>query len=312
MGAVTAAFFITLREGLEAALIVGIIAAYLIKVGRRDALRLVAIGVVVALAVSVVVGVAVVATVGRMPIVVQETFEGLAALLAVVVLTWMLFWMRRQGRAMKGELEASVDAALDRGSTAALVGLAFVAVLREGLETVLFLLAILGATGDVLMAMLWALAGLVVAVGIGYAIFAMGVRINLRALLHGHRRRPCLRGGRALRLRRPRADRGRLVARHARRVRPLGGASGQQPPGIRRSQGCWATARPPRSRSWRPTWPTWSRCFCSSWRRPGFRVDRWPCRSRAPAEAAAAVTRRGPLRPGALLPGCRPPRRPAG
>ena len=172
MGAVTAAFFITLREGLEAALIVGIIAAYLIKVGRRDALRLVAVGVVVALAVSVVVGVAVVATVGRMPIVVQETFEGLAALFAVVVLTWMLFWMRRQGRAMKGELEASVDAALDRGSTAALVGLAFVAVLREGLETVLFLLAILGATGDVLMAMLWALAGLVVAVGIGYAIFA--------------------------------------------------------------------------------------------------------------------------------------------
>jgi high-affinity iron transporter len=177
----TAAFFITLREGLEAALIVGIIAAYLIKIGRRDALRLVAIGVVVALAVSVIVGVVVVATVGRMPVVVQETFEGVAALLAVAVLTWMLFWMRRQGRAMKGELEAGVDAALDRGSTAALVGLAFVAVLREGLETVLFLLAILGATGDVLAAMAWALAGLVVAVGIGYAIFAMGVRINLRA-----------------------------------------------------------------------------------------------------------------------------------
>jgi len=177
----TAAFFITLREGLEAALIVGIISAYLIKVGRRDALRLVGLGVAAAVAVSVVVGVTVAVTVGQMPDVVQETFEGLAALAAVAVLTWMLFWMRRQGRAMKGELESSIDLALGRGSTAALVGLAFVAVLREGLETGLFLLAILGSTGEVLAATLSAVGGLLVAVGIGYAIFAMGMRINLRA-----------------------------------------------------------------------------------------------------------------------------------
>jgi len=176
----TGAFFITLREGLEAVLIVGIIAAYLVRIGRRDAAKLVAIGVAAAILLSATIGVAVVATLGRLPIVVQETFEGFAALLAVVVLTWMLFWMRRQGRAMKGELEASVDAALDRGSTWALVGLAFVAVLREGLETVLFLLAVLGSSGDVATAMVWAIAGLVASAAIGFAIFAFGVRVNLR------------------------------------------------------------------------------------------------------------------------------------
>jgi len=176
----TAAFFVTLREGLEAALIVGIIVAYLVKVGRREAVRFVAYGVAAAVAVSVVVGAAVVNTVGDLPEVAQETFEGIAALLAVVVLTWMLFWMRRQGRAMKGELEASVDAALGRGSTLALAGLAFVAVAREGLETVLFMLAILGSSENVAVTMFGAVIGLVVAVAIGWAIFAMGVRVSLR------------------------------------------------------------------------------------------------------------------------------------
>ncbi len=180
MPAMTSAFFVTLREGLEAALIVGIIVAYLVKVGRRDAVRLVAYGVAAAVAVSVAVGVVVFATVGELPEVAQETFEGIAAVLAVVVLTWMLFWMRRQGRAMQGELETSVAAALDRGSTLALAGLAFVAVVREGLETVLFMLAIVGSSDDVVATMLGATLGLAVAIAIGYAIFAMGVRVNLR------------------------------------------------------------------------------------------------------------------------------------
>ena len=176
----TAAFFITLREGLEAALIVGIIAAYLVKLDRRDAMRGVWIGVAAALVLSVVVGALVVATVGRLPLVVQESIEGLAAVLAVIVLTWMLFWMRRQGRAMKGELEHGVDLALAAGSATALAGLAFVAVAREGLETVLFLFAIGTSSGPAVPTLLAALAGLAVAVGIGYAIFAAGVRIDLR------------------------------------------------------------------------------------------------------------------------------------
>ena len=138
----TAAFFLLLREGLEAALIVGIVCAYLVKLGRRDALRTVMIGVGAALALSAVVGLIVTLTVGRLPIAIQETLEGLAGLFAVAVLTWMLFWMRRQGRAMKGELEHGVDTALAQGTVTALAGLAFVAVAREGLETVLFLFAL--------------------------------------------------------------------------------------------------------------------------------------------------------------------------
>lgn len=176
----TAAFFITLREGLEAALIVGIVAAYLVKIQRRDALPGVWAGVIAALAISFAVGVAVVATVGKLPLVVQETVEGLAAVIAVAVLGWMLFWMRRQGRAIKGDLERGVDNALAAGSTLALAGLAFVAVAREGLETVLFLFAIGTSSGPALSTLVAALAGLAVAVGIGWAIFAAGIRIDLR------------------------------------------------------------------------------------------------------------------------------------
>jgi high-affinity iron transporter len=169
-----------LREGLEAALIVGIIAAYLVKIGRRDALPPVLAGVGAAIALSVAAGVVIVVTVGRLPLVVQETFEGVAGLLAVAVLTWMLFWMRRQGRAIKGELETGVQSALAAGSTVALASLAFIAVVREGLETVLFLLAIGSSAGASIATVAAGLLGLAAAVGIGYAIFAAGVRIDLR------------------------------------------------------------------------------------------------------------------------------------
>ena len=176
----TAAFFITLREGLEAALIVGIILAYLVKIDRRDAMRGVWIGVAAAVTLSIAVGALVVTTVGRLPLGVQASVEGIAAVAAVIVLTWMLFWMRRQGRAIKGELEHGVDLALAQNSALALASLAFVAVAREGLETVLFLFAIGSSSGPVVPTLLAALAGLVVAVGIGWAIFAAGVRIDLR------------------------------------------------------------------------------------------------------------------------------------
>ncbi len=174
------AFLITLREGLEAALIVGIVAAYLVRVGRSDALPKVWLGVLSAVILSVVAGVVVVATIGRLPFVVQETVEGIAALLAVAVLTWMLFWMRRQGRAMKGDLEKGVDLALASGSVLALAGLAFVSVAREGLETVLFMAAVFSATGVGPGPAIGAIAGLGLAVAIGLAFFVAGVRIDLR------------------------------------------------------------------------------------------------------------------------------------
>jgi high-affinity iron transporter len=177
---VTAAFFLMLREGLEAALIVGIIAAYLVKSGRRDALPSIAVGVVAALVLSIGAGAIVAVTVGNLPLGPRAMIEGIAAFAAVIVLTWMLFWMRRQGRALKGELEAGVDAALKVGSTWALAGLAFIAVVREGLETVLFLFAIGSSANSVAPLLFASLAGLAVAVAIGYGIFALGVRIDLR------------------------------------------------------------------------------------------------------------------------------------
>src|SRR3954452_19490734 len=173
-------FFLMLREGLEAALIVGIIAAYLARIGRRDALPWILAGVLAAVGVSGVAGSSVGSTVGRLPLVVQETLEGLAALAAVAVLTWMLFWMRRQGRAMKGELERGVDEALGDGRTLALVGLSFIAVIREGLETVLLLIALVSSEGSSASLLVGGLLGLATAVAVGVAIFAFGVRVNLR------------------------------------------------------------------------------------------------------------------------------------
>ena len=175
-----ATFFLMLREGLEAALIVGIIAAYLVKIGRRDALPKVMAGVAAAVALSIALGLTITLTIERLPIQLQETLEGIAAVLAVAVLTWMLFWMRRQGRAIKGELEHGVDIALSTGSTRALVGLAFLAVIREGVETVLFLIPVLSFNGTGIDVVLGGVLGLVISVAAGWAIFAMGVRINLR------------------------------------------------------------------------------------------------------------------------------------
>lgn len=173
-------FLLMLREGLEASLIVAILAAYLVKIGRKDALPKVLSGVAAAVALSVTAGLLLVTTIGRLPGAVQEAFEGLAGLLAVMVLTWMLFWMRRQGQVLKGELHRDVDLALSSGSTAAIVGLAFLAVMREGLETVLFLAAVLSSTGAGLPVLAGAAGGLTLAVTIGIAIFAGGIRIDLR------------------------------------------------------------------------------------------------------------------------------------
>jgi high-affinity iron transporter len=139
-----APFLIMLREGLEAALIVGIIAGYLQKTGRGAWLPTIWVGVLLAVALSLFAGAALLLVSVEFPQKAQEAFEAAIGLVAVGVLTWMVFWMRRAARSIKSGLHADIDRAMTapKGATWALLGMAFFAVAREGLESVFFLLAI--------------------------------------------------------------------------------------------------------------------------------------------------------------------------
>lgn len=170
-----------LREGIEAALIVGIAASYLVRTGRREWLSALWLGVGLACAVSLAAGAALDIIAGELPQRGQELFEAVIGLIAAVMLTSMVFWMRKAARSIKGELQAGVDAALaGEHQGLALVGLAFLAVVREGLESAFFLLAIFQQGGS-LMPALGAALGVLLAVAIGYGIYALGVKLNLRA-----------------------------------------------------------------------------------------------------------------------------------
>jgi FTR1 family protein len=170
---------ITLREGLEAALIVGIVAAFLVREGRRDALRAMWIGVAIAIGVCLVVAVALRVAGESLPQREQEGLETVVGLIAVAMITYMVVWMRRHSRALKGSLEGSAARALAAGSAMALAAMAFLAVLREGFETSVFLLAVFQDTSDPATAGAGAVLGLVIALALGLAIYRGGVRINL-------------------------------------------------------------------------------------------------------------------------------------
>src|SRR3954465_13309300 len=176
-------FVITLREGVEASLIVGIIAAFLVKEGRRDALRQMWIGV--AIAVALCVGIAgILRMVGQdLPQRQQEGLETVIGLIAVSAVSYMIIWMRRNAKGIKKVLEGNAASALASGSTMALVGMAFLAVLREGFETSVFLLAAFQDASDTAAAGAGAVIGLLAAVGIGLGIYRGGVRINLTRFL---------------------------------------------------------------------------------------------------------------------------------
>ncbi|KAB2940365.1 MAG: (Fe-S)-binding protein [Candidatus Methanoperedens nitroreducens] len=135
-------FVITLREGIEAALIIGIMAAYLGKIGRKDLYRYLYIGTTTAVATSILVAL----IFGELYKVSGEAFEGFAALSAVAVLTYMIFWMSRHSREIKGELHEKVDSIISSRRVFGIAGLAFLSVLREGVETVLFLGGTLAAS----------------------------------------------------------------------------------------------------------------------------------------------------------------------
>ena len=172
-------FVIGLREGLEAALIVGIIAAFLAQQGRKDALRQVWLGVAVAVAICIGVAVALQAISSDLPQRGQEGLETVVGVLAVGMVTYMIVFMRRNARNLKGELEGAAASALASGSARALVAMAFLAVLREGFETAVFLLATFDASGDATTSWLGALIGILLAAAVGYGIYRGGVRLNL-------------------------------------------------------------------------------------------------------------------------------------
>lgn len=175
---------ITFREGLEAALIVGIILSYLAKTGNRQAFKHIWLGTLMAVAVSLVAGVAIFFTAGELEGRAEEIFEGIAMFGAAAVLTWMIFWMRKQAMNIKGHLHAQIQSAMVSGSTLGLIMLAFLAVSREGIETVLFLFAADRVNESSFSFALGASLGLVLAIGIGYSIYKGTSRLNLKAFFN--------------------------------------------------------------------------------------------------------------------------------
>lgn len=175
-------FLIMFREGLEAALIVSLIASYLKRTQRSQFMPAVWIGVVVASTLCLALGWFINATTGEFPQKEQELFEGIVAVIAVCVLTWMVFWMRKAARSLKTQLHDAIDSALrsDTRQSWALVGMVFFAVAREGLESVFFLLAAFQQDVGV-QAPAGALTGLAAAIVAGMAIYWGGIKLPLQA-----------------------------------------------------------------------------------------------------------------------------------
>jgi high-affinity iron transporter len=172
-------FVIGLREGLEASLIVGIIAAFLAQNGKQREIRAMWIGVISAVTICLGIGIALHITEQALTQKAQEGLETIIGLVAVAFVTWMILWMRKHARDLKGELEGRAAEALAVGSASALVLMAFLAVLREGLETAVFMLAAFNAADSPLAAGIGAVLGVLIAVAIGWGIYRGGVRINL-------------------------------------------------------------------------------------------------------------------------------------
>lgn len=184
-GALTSGLLTGLREGVEAALIVAIVLAYLAKTGNRRHFGKIGTGVGSAIATSVVLGLALFVTIGELPAPYDQLFEGGTMLLAAAVVTWMLFWMRRQAASVKGELQLAIDRVLTEGTAWGLTVLAFTAVIREGIETSLFLVGQAralgqGAAGGPASLLLGAVVGLTIAVALGFGFYRGSRRLNLQ------------------------------------------------------------------------------------------------------------------------------------
>ncbi len=173
-------FLITLREGLEASLILAILLTYLKKTDRWADARFVWAGTAAAIGICLVAGIAIFLALDGLNGKVEYAVEGFIALSATAVLTHMIFWMRSHARTLGKELRDKVDASV--GSALAII--AFVAVLREGLETVLFLLSAETATASGSDVVVGGLIGLALSVVIGFGVYRSGNRLNLRTFFN--------------------------------------------------------------------------------------------------------------------------------
>ena len=175
-----ATFLIGLREGLEAALVVGILIAYLTKIGRRDVLPRVWIGIALAIGLALSIGAVLTFGAYELTSTAQEAIGGLFSLVAVGMVTWMIFWMQKTARNMKKHLEGGLDRALAMGGLWALVLVGFVSVSREGIEAALLLWSMAQSFGDTPTALLGALLGIVVAAFLGWLLAKGMLRLDLR------------------------------------------------------------------------------------------------------------------------------------
>lgn len=171
-------FVITLREGFEAALIVGLILAYLAKTGQRQQATAVWWGVAAAALTSVAIGATLFLSVGELEGTSEMVYEGATMIFAAALVTWMAFWMRKQAATIGSHLREQVSESLRTGGAIGLATVAFIAVAREGLETALFLFASTENSGPVL-AVAGGVLGLVAAVGLGMAFYRGALKLDL-------------------------------------------------------------------------------------------------------------------------------------